>query len=411
MKLEMITEGIRGLLQENNYNPMTTKFYEREWIKIQHFLTGEYGNTEYDMERGLAYLEKQYGFVTKYKDGSLSQQRVQLLRVVHMLEDYSLHKVLTRRYYASKNPLSLNPYYSDIFENYSVYLEHSELSASTTGHYKNISTVFMDYLAQLKVHDTKEISMNTCNGYLKTLAGYSFKTVGQNVCGVRHFLRYLLSIGLVTENFADKIHMPLVSKSAKIPSSWSADELQMMIAAIDRNSPIGKRDYAMIILACVLGLRIGDIKNLCFSNFDWNEKKISLIQHKTHKPLTLPLPDSVGWAVIDYVKNARPGYYETDRVFLKHMPPFNPIADENHMGELITRYMRKAGIDRRSRKHSGFHSLRHSAGSMLLEMETPLPVITNILGHSDPDVTAVYLKTDLQKLAACVLTPEDFTNE
>jgi len=328
-----------------------------------------------------------------------------------MLEDYSLHKVLTRRYYASKNPLSLNPYYSDIFENYSVYLEHSELSASTTGHYKNISTVFMDYLAQLKVHDTKEISMITCNGYLKTLAGYSFKTVEQNVCGVRHFLRYLLSIGLVTENFADKIHMPLVSKSAKIPSSWSADELQMMIAAIDRNSPIGKRDYAMIILACVLGLRIGDIKNLCFSNFDWNEKKISLIQHKTHKPLTLPLPDSVGWAVIDYVKNARPGYYETDRVFLKHMPPFDPIADENHMGEIITRYMRKAGIDRRSRKHSGFHSLRHSAGSMLLEMETPLPVITNILGHSDPDVTAVYLKTDLQKLAACVLTPEDFANE
>ena len=75
-----------------------------------------------------------------------------------------------------------------------------------------------------------------------------------------------------------------------------------MLSVIDRNSPIGKRDYAMILLACVLGLRIGDIKNLRFQNFNWEDKKLSLIQHKTHKPLTLPIPDAVGWAVIDYIK-------------------------------------------------------------------------------------------------------------
>jgi integrase len=78
---------------------------------------------------------------------------------------------------------------------------------------------------------------------------------------------------------------------------------------------------------------------------------------------------------------------------------------------MIQRYLRKAGIDKRSKKHSGFHSLRHSVGSMLLEMETPLPVITNILGHSDSNITAVYLKTDLQKLKQCVLSLEDFKYE
>ena len=96
---------------------------------------------------------------------------------------------------------------------------------------------------------------------------------------------------------------------------------------------------------------------------------------------------------------------------LKHMPPFDPIGENNHMEQIIVRYMRKADIDRRGRKRSGFHSLRHSAGSMLLEMETPLPVITNILGHSDPDITAVYLKTDIQKLAECILPPEDLEND
>ena len=393
MNLEMITEGLKQLLQENNYTPATIRFYEREWNKIQCFLTEEYGNTGYDMERGLKYLENQYGFITKYNDGTLSQQRVQLLRVVHMLEDYRLHQVLTRRYYASKNPITLNAYYSAAFMDYTGFLNSTELSDSTVGHYKSISMVFMDYLQQRKIESAENITMDTCNSYLKTLSGYSFKTIEQNVCGIRHFLRFLYSAGILAVDYAENIHMPAVSKSAKIPSAWKLDELKAMLAVIDRNSPIGKRDYAMILLACVLGLRIGDIKNLRFQNFSWEDKKLSLIQHKTHKPLTLPIPDAVGWAVIDYIKNGRPRYYE------------------NHMQQQLVRYMRKAGIDQRTKKHSGFHSLRHSAGSMLLEMETPLPVITDILGHTASDVTAVYLKTDLKKLAECVISPEDFCHE
>ena len=411
MNLEMITEGLKQLLQENNYTPATIRFYEREWNKIQCFLTEEYGNTGYDMERGLKYLENQYGFITKYNDGTLSQQRVQLLRVVHMLEDYRLHQVLTRRYYASKNPITLNAYYSAAFMDYTGFLNSTELSDSTVGHYKSISMVFMDYLQQRKIESAENITMDTCNSYLKTLSGYSFKTIEQNVCGIRHFLRFLYSAGILAVDYAENIHMPAVSKSAKIPSAWKLDELKAMLAVIDRNSPIGKRDYAMILLACVLGLRIGDIKNLRFQNFSWEDKKLSLIQHKTHKPLTLPIPDAVGWAVIDYIKNGRPRYYETDHVFLKHMPLFDPIGNENHMQQQLVRYMRKAGIDQRTKKHSGFHSLRHSAGSMLLEMETPLPVITDILGHTASDVTAVYLKTDLKKLAECVISPEDFCHE
>lgn len=411
MKLEMITDGLKELLLENHYNSTTIHFYEREWKKIQTFLMNEYGDTEYEMERGLNYLEKQYNLVSKYNDGTLSQQRVQLLRVVHMLEDYSLHRVLTRRYYASKNPLTLDERFEPLFNEYVDFLDSSELSVSTVNHYKGMSVVFMDYLTQRKISSADQVTMDICNSYLKTLAGYSFKTVEQNVCGVRHFLRFLHSSGKISVDYAEKIHMPSISKSARIPSAWQAEELKAMLAAIDRNSPTGKRDYAMIVLACVLGLRIGDIKNLRFKNFNWEEKKLSIIQHKTHKPLNLPLPDAVGWAVIDYIKNGRPHYYESDVIFLKHMPPFDPIGDENHMQQQIICYMRKAGIDQRRKKHSGFHSLRHSAGSMLLEMETPLPVITDILGHSDSDVTAVYLKTDLQKLAECVLSPEDFCYE
>jgi site-specific recombinase XerD len=328
-----------------------------------------------------------------------------------MLEDYRLHKVLTRRYYASKNPITLNDGYSALFVEYTNFLNSSDLSVSTKHHYQSISTLFMDYLTQCKILSPSQITMDTCNSYLKTLTGYSFKTVEQYVCGIRHFLRFLYSSGQISKDYAEKIHMPSISKTANIPSSWEVDELKAMLGAIDRNNPIGKRDYAMILIACVLGLRVSDIKNLRFSNFNWEEKKLSIIQHKTHKPLTLPIPDVVGWAVIDYIKNGRPAFYETDLIFLKHMPPFDPFIESDHLSHRITYYMRKAGIDLRHKKHTGFHSLRHSAASLLLEMETPLPVITEILGHTDPNITAVYLKTDLQKLAECILSPEDFHNE
>lgn len=411
MKFEMITEELKKLLLENRYNPSTIRFYEREWKKIHAFLINEYGDTDFEMECGLMYLEDQYNLISRYNDGSLPQQRVQLLRVVHMLEDCRLHKVLTRRYYASKNPLTLHERFELLFSEYTDFLDSSGLSASTVNHYKKISVVFMDYLSQCKVSSVGQITMDICNSYLKTLAGYSFKTVEQNVCGIRHFLRFLHLTGKIPADYAEKIHMPSISKNARIPSSWQDGELKAMLASIDRNSPTGKRDYVMILLACVLGLRIGDIKNLRFKNFNWEEKKLSIIQHKTHKPLSLPIPDAVGWAVIDYIKNGRPHYYESDIIFLKHMPPFDPIGSENHMQQQIVRYMRKAGIDQRSKKHSGFHSLRHSAGSMLLEIGTPLPVITDILGHSDSDTTAIYLKTDLQKLVECILSPEGFCHE
>lgn len=408
MTFEEITNGLKKLLEINHYNWKTIRFYEREWKKIHSFLIETYGDSCFDMERGLAYLEYKYDLQTKYNDGTLTQQRIQLLRVVHMLEDYRLHQVLTRRYYASKNPINLTEYYSGLHTEYTEVLSKSEMSKSTVDHYITISREFMDYLTQKGISKIGELCIEICNGYLRTLAGYSFKTVEQKICGLRHFLRYLYENGIISSDIASEIHMPAISKKARIPSVWSVDELKRLLEIIDRTSPIGKRDYAMILIACILGLRVSDIKNLRFSNFDWENKQLSLIQHKTHKPLMLPIPDSVGWAIIDYIKNGRPKYFESDIVFLKHMPPFDPFSDNDHLEQRIVFYMRKAGIRRDKDTHSGFHSLRHSAGSLLLDMGTSLPVITTILGHSDIDVTGIYLKTDLRKLAECILSPEDF---
>nr|WP_319489274.1 hypothetical protein [uncultured Caproiciproducens sp.] len=78
-------------------------------------------------------------------------------------EDYSIHKVLTRRYFASKNSLVLNSYYSTLFTSYTTYLESAELSATTKEHYKKCATGLMDYFTRTKVLQTSKITMGNCN--------------------------------------------------------------------------------------------------------------------------------------------------------------------------------------------------------------------------------------------------------
>ena len=80
-----------------------------------------------------------------------------------------------------------------------------------------------------------------------------------------------------------------------------------MLAVIDRQSAAGKRDYAMILATARLGLRISDLRQLELGDLDWRAKTITIVQHKTGRPLSLPLLDDVGWAIIDYVGHGRPG--------------------------------------------------------------------------------------------------------
>jgi integrase len=144
-------------------------------------------------------------------------------------------------------------------------------------------------------------------------------------------------------------------------------------------------------LACCLGLRCADIKNLQLDNFHWEDKQLVFTQSKTKTTVSLPLPSEVGWAVIDYLKYGRP-QFESPYVFLRHLAPFGPFSEGDHLHQIIANYMRQAHLPT-LKKRRGMHSLRHTLASRLLERETPLSVISDILGHTDPDSTKVYLTT------------------
>jgi site-specific recombinase XerD len=317
-----------------------------------------------------------------------------------MIGDFQLHRTILRRYYKHKEILT-QPFFIDVLSQFHQFCNRRDYSDVTTEHYTKQSARFMDYLSAQSIESFEPLNLEVINEYIKTLAGYTYKTVEQNICSLRRFCYFLHETGYVKVDYSSKLPMVQARKQTRIPSVWSKDELVRLIAAIDRGSPKGKRDYAIILMACHLGLRVTDIKNLTMDDFHWPEKKLVFVQSKTKQRLSFPLTPELGWAVIDYLRYGRPRV-ESDYVFVRHMAPYGPFAQGNHLSQLITSYMERAHLPKLKKKR-GMHSLRHTLASMLLENDTPLALISDILGHIDTDSTAVYLKVDIKKLRECAL--------
>ena len=388
------------------YTEGTMKFYRRRWQALLQFAQ-ERGEICYSEQLGINFVEAHFHLLEKDSKRPLSQPETQELRIIRVIGDFQLHQTVLRRYYKHKNILT-NPIFINISIRFKQYCVESDYSNVTVDHYSKQSTRFMDYLSSQGINSCKEICLSLINNYIKTLAGYSYKTVEQNICSLRAFFRFLLEVEEVQTDFAAKTPMVQARKQTRIPSVWTKDELKKLIAAIDRGSPKGKRDYAIILLACCLGIRCTDIKNLKIENFHWAEKKLIFNQSKTAATLSLPLTSETGWAVIDYLKYGRPKI-DSPYLFIKHMAPFGPFSEANHLSQLIKRYMELAHIPT-LKKRRGMHSLRHTLASRLLESDTPLTTISDILGHVSIESTAAYLKVDIKKLKECPLAFEEVTN-
>lgn len=408
MQKEPLIQLLQGLEKEMlrlGYTEGSMKFYRRRWQMLLQFAQ-ERGETYYSEQLGIDFVEKHFHIFEKDSNRTFSQSETQELRIIRMVGDFQLHHTVLRRYYKHKEILT-DPYFIEMSNRFKQYCVNKEYSKVTTDHYVKQSARFMDYLSSQKVTNCKEINLLFINNYIKTLVGYTYKTVEQIICSMRAFFRFLLETEEIQIDFAAKTPMVQARKQTRIPSVWTADELKKLITAIDRGSPKGRRDYAIILLACRLGIRCTDIKNMKMDHFRWEEKKIVFNQSKTREPLSLPLTSEIGWAVIDYLKYGRPKI-DCPYIFVRHMAPFGPFSEDDHLYQLIKRYMELAHLPT-LKKRRGMHSLRHTMASMLLEKDTPLSTISDILGHVDTDSTAVYLKVDIKKLKECSLNFEEVT--
>ena len=240
---------------------------------------------------------------------------------------------------------------------------------------------------------------------------YAPKTTGSLRSALADFLRHLRQAGQIREDLAGRLppqRYPRRGESA--PHPWTAKDVRLVLDQIDRQSAIGKRDYAMVLLTARLGLRVGDLRRLQLGWFDWRAKTLALTQHKTGVPLTLPLPSDVGWAVIDYIRHGRPEA-GCPQVFVKHRYPFTAFGSSTSAGCRLRYYARRAGIVFLAGRSHGLHSLRGALAVAMLQTDTPLPVVAAVLGHAATNSTAAhYLRLDTEHLRRCALDVEDVLN-
>ncbi len=354
-----------------------------------------------DAKTGLDFLEQVYGIAVFKK---LLTRNAIHVRAVNLLTDYQLHGVVLSR--AIRKIHTYHPQFQEIFQGYIDFKLHEGISDDTLKSYAIYLDRFSDYLFHKNVRDIKELDNALVLGFSNTFLNYSPAVIHCTLCALRTFFRYLYQKNIVSKDFAYIVPRDGYRSRSKIPSAYPKADVEKLLASVDRGNPKGKRDYAIILLAARLGLRAQDICDLSFQNLKWETNTIELVQGKTDEPIVLPLLEDVGTAIIDYIKFARPDI-QTNTIFLRLVPPIEQLEAPT-LHSIVTHHLRTAGIKIQDGKKHGPHALRHSLASALLEENTPLPVISEVLGHTNTNSTSVYLKIDIKQLRNCALQAPPF---
>jgi integrase len=398
--LPALVSGLDAELLRLGYKDSTMVWYRGCWRRMERFFAA-HGVEEFSLDVAMAWVDEACGFFGKEQAGTLKRTDVYLFRVAQTLEDYAVHGAVLRRYNRSVSKLSGDG--AEAVARFQEWLRAAGRSASTVRAYGTLAGEFVAFAGTRGGLGACDPA--TIGAFVATLAGYQFKTVEQKLCAVRSFLRFASAEGLVDAACLVAVPAARSARQARIPSVWDPGEVARIVAAIDRDNPCGKRDYAIILLIARLGLRGADIRRLEFADFDWAGSRLLVTQAKTGDRVQLPLLKEVGWAVIDYIRHGRPAC-DCPQVFVRHTAPIGPFSDQDHLHQILVKHARVAHVAVSDKRRHGMHSLRHSLATRLMEGGTPVEQIADILGHQSVQSTGVYLKSSLGLLSKCALDPD-----
>jgi integrase/recombinase XerD len=235
----------------------------------------------------------------------------------------------------------------------------------------------------------------TADGFTRFLATHlptlSRKTAQMTACALRSFLRYLHQEHLITVPLADAVPAVAHRRLAGLPRALTASQVESLLDACDRSTPVGRRDYAVITALHRLGLRCAELAHLHLGDLDWQAGTVT-IHGKGNRVDRLPMPVDVGQALVDYLRHGRP-QTSSRAVFVRAAAPFTELAPSS-ASCIVARAARRAGL---GTIHA--HRLRHTTASRTLNAGASLEDVAHLLRHASPATTSIYAKTDLARLA------------
>jgi site-specific recombinase XerD len=218
---------------------------------------------------------------------------------------------------------------------------------------------------------------------------------GKAMCwSLRAFLRYLHHQGLNPRALANCVPSMRRWKLASLPTFLPAAQVQKALDGCDRATPIGRRDYAILMMLAKLGLRAGEVAALTLDDIDWRASEM-LVHAKGRQRARMPIPPDVGAAVVAYLRDGRPkSSYR--RLFIRALAPHVGFASGCAITVIAKTALDRVGIKGCARR--GAHIFRHSLATELLRSGATLTEIGQLLRHESQDTTRIYAKVDIEAL-------------
>ena len=259
---------------------------------------------------------------------------------------------------------------------------------------------FEAYLDQIGVTGLQELSPAILSAFVAERSGAGLaKTTVRTSCGMlRVFLRYAHRQGLLAADLSKAVEWPPAYQLAGIPRSISSAEVGRVLGAVDRRTPCGKRDYAILLLLVTYGLRAREVAALTLDDIDWKRDRLAVPGRKAGHSTAFPLSAVAGEALVDYLRHGRPP--SGDRhVFLRAVAPAGP-ASRVAVSACARHYLLQAGIQV---PRPGSHTLRHTCVQRLVDAGFGFKAIGDFIGHRSPASTAIYAKVAVEPLRQVAL--------
>lgn len=293
----------------------------------------------------------------------------------------------------------LNRYFQTILDEY---LADSSFSTKGRSDAMWVARKYFSWLVIAGHHDLQGVGACEIQNFMIYCSTHMMSTGVHNVKLYMRKLYRFLAANAYSEDAYEGLFNFRVSRESKMYPATPPDELDKILDVIDRRIPRGKRDYAIILLAAVTGLRAIDIVRLRLTDIDWQAGEIRLVQSKTGKALALPLTADVGKAMQDYILNGRQET-ESDAVFLRLHVPYQGFAGSTQIQHIYDDYRRMANLPRDARDGKGFHSLRRGVGKNLVTAGVPVETVAQIIGDVKIDSVKKYIALDSHHLKECAL--------
>ena len=220
---------------------------------------------------------------------------------------------------------------------------------------------------------------------------------GSVVSAFRAYFRFRIAGGDAAHQLIGVVPYPANWQLASLPKALNHTEVQRLLASLDQAPHSPRRTAAMVRCALELGLRSGEIARLTLDDIDWDAATITLRRTKSRREDVLPLPQTVGQAVAEYLQLERPQSIHR-AVFVRHLAPYDCSIGPDGVRKVIARAYARAELP-----YTGAHLLRHTMASRLLEGGSSLKEVADVLRHRSLNTTLIYAKLDSRRLASVAL--------